>query len=110
MKTKGLTLKEAVESGKPFRRAGWFDFYVQRIIDGDYEKGYRIHDIVDIDDAIADDWEIKVELREFWVNEYGDCASAQLYVLYRSKQEAEKAGKRFPTSYTRTIKLVEVLE
>lgn len=111
MKTKGLTLKEAVESGKPFRRAGWVDFCVKSFSKDDYNWGYRIHDIIDIDDAVATDWEIKAEPRELWVGEYRDALGDNAhFVLYTSKQIAEKDGDLFPKSFIRVFKVVEVSE
>jgi len=60
MKTKGLTLKEAIESGKPFRRAGEGEWYLPNKL----QYWFITKDI------FMNDWEIKVEPREWdaWVS------------------------------------------
>lgn len=47
-----MTLKEACESGKPFRHKTWGDFYTK-------EEAIRFEKITSIDEAISDDWEIQ---------------------------------------------------
>lgn len=49
MKTKNLTIQEAIQSGLPFKREIWTEFYVSKNFDG-----YSIKDI------LATDWQIQV--------------------------------------------------
>lgn len=59
MKTKGLTLKEAIESGRPFRRKGWQVFVVvdetNRFVWEDDQKRAFLESL----DIFATDWELK---------------------------------------------------
>lgn len=61
-----MTLREAVATGKPYKRENWECF-----ITG---KGGSIY----VEDAIADDWEVEKTKNEGWINIYsflGGCIS-----------------------------------
>ena len=81
MKTKGLTLKEAVESGKPFRRGLWErDVWLACPRNGyivDVEESHMF--TLSTFDIFATDWEIKAEPREFWIIKNGDVCGGNIF-------------------------------
>ena len=52
-----MTLCEALKTGLPFRRKGWTDWANPKV---------QVHSVLR-DDAIAEDWEVKSEPREFYI-------------------------------------------
>lgn len=61
MKTKGLTLKEAIESGRPFKRAGWSRWAEVRDNPEQFIVDFEDHLAVPLGkaDILATDWELK---------------------------------------------------
>jgi hypothetical protein len=72
-----VTLKEALESGKPFRRAG---------------TGWLVEQTKYFtrDQILSTDWEVKQEPREWWLVSYPDTGSA---AAFAHKHEAEKHAR-----------------
>lgn len=114
-----MTLKEAIESGKPFRRASWqlrrYVFKFEPNINGlSYisEDGHRVG--IDIEDLTADDWEIKEELkpREIWLSEQqyhvikNDNENGYTFNFYGTREQAFRLS---PVG-ARIVKLREVME
>lgn len=71
MKTKGLTIQEAIQSGLPFKREKWAAYY---------ENPY-MHDY-SADAILATDWEIKVPevtiTREKFIDAFHSAAGSEL--------------------------------
>lgn len=86
MKTKGLSIQEAIQSGLPFKREKWafFGKFEANLYFSYYDTvnnhNYNESDILTIDDLLATDWEIKVpevtitreKLAEAWDKAYGN--------------------------------------
>lgn len=62
MKTKGLTIQEAIQSGLPFKREGWSGYNKQYSKDTPFFiwKHNEVPVPIHLDDILATDWEIKV--------------------------------------------------
>lgn len=104
MKTTNLTIIEAIQSGKPFRRSvyptGWW--YSQKgaaIVRND-----GAHYNLDAVDILATDWEIKRDPLVIFVNVFDDNASIAGEAFFTP----EAAWKR--ASDTKPRKFVEVIE
>lgn len=107
MKTKNLSLIEAIKSGKPFRRLTsesgtlWFT----RMFDSDdcieVESEHGGYWVLDTADVLATDWEIKAEPMTIWANVY------PTNVLLHS---SEKAARRNVGKGGVTRKFVEVID
>lgn len=91
MKTKNLTIQEAIQSGRPYRRSKTSPFIKN------YHPGNLIFSEADV---LATDWEIKVEPKVIWVNEYPDGST---YV-----HKSEMSAISYIGGVTR--KFVEVIE
>lgn len=107
MKTKGLTLREAKESGCTwFKRSQHIYWYKVSECGRYIESSVGFSGPITVEDALATDWEIKVEPREFWILvTEGGLAVRQ---LFDSRHEAESSAMRFPTD--RIVRVKEVLE
>lgn len=51
-RTKNLTLKEAADSGRPYKHRRWSNWYTR-------EESFDVDHTVTVADAIASDWEIQ---------------------------------------------------
>jgi hypothetical protein len=63
MRSTGLTIQEAIKSGKPFRRPHWSNekcfFTVNHIANST---------LLSLEDILADDWEVKREPRKYYLH------------------------------------------
>lgn len=66
-----MTIQEAINSGKPFRRRGWVDdsiFVVYEkndivlCLDTDFQTSIEL----DVQDILADDWYTREDIRVVW--------------------------------------------
>lgn len=108
MKTTNLTIQDAIKSGKQFRRPNamngtWFER-----AEDDYDDGFGLRCvdglrwIMDLEDILATDWEIKREPMTIWVNEYPN--GNQYVHMSQNDAEIERGSKGL------TRKFIEVLD
>jgi len=97
MKTKGLTLKEAIDSGRKFRRSS----------DGLY-LNFQDYTMFRKDDVLAEDWELepeapkKIKLREYLVfsrEAWGYCYNA----IFLSDEQLQRLNQYQNNSYKPAI-------
>jgi hypothetical protein len=63
----GMSIQEAIRSGKPFRRRGWpddavFVVYVEHDIVLTLEKDFSTSVELDVQDILADDWYLREDV------------------------------------------------
>jgi len=62
-KSSGLTIQEAIRSGKPFKRARWDTYWSKsgrNFSDRQFTDDQGVHWFLHPDDVVAEDWEIRL--------------------------------------------------
>lgn len=102
-KVSGMTIQEAIKSGKPFRRPGKYmnggdHIWMIRAVSKDSFLNYTAHAEQNVyechvspDDIVATDWEVKTEPREWFICEYENGAR-EVYDTDRSDWAKCKMG------------------
>ncbi len=54
-----MTIQEAIETGKPFRRKSWGDIWQEVTEDKMFRYSRNNTTLLDADDILAEDWEVK---------------------------------------------------
>lgn len=93
-----MTLIEAIKSGKPFRRPScpnYPDQYYTTVVNQENESCIFLNEtgskfILNQDDLLATDWEIKTRPEELWVNFNPDGT----YAVYQKRNSAVIFRKR----------------
>jgi hypothetical protein len=66
-----MTIQEAINSGKPFRRKGWVDDSIFVVYEKDdivlsLDTDFQTSIELDVQDILADDWYTREDVRVVW--------------------------------------------